>query len=383
MSKNSTLKMLLITSISLIVFVASTFLLSPRFDTDQSGKGLQSFTVIASETKVTAASLNMRSGPGTGYSVILVIPKGASVTVTGYSGVWAKITYNGKSGYGHTDYLKNPTTTTVVRYVTANLNMRSGPGTGYSVILVIPKGTGVKVESSANGWAKIIYNGKTGYVSSTYLSSAGSPSPVASHVYTTIAKLNLRSGPGTGYAVLLTIPQETTLAVLGNTGGWYKVTYAGKTGYVSGSYVSVSDTKAAAEAFVNGKGLTSSTGYLIWVNTQTIHTYVFTGKAGSWRLVKDMLSTVGKESTPTIKGSFTLLAKGNYFTVDGHEDWICKNYSQFYKDYLIHSVVYNKSGQLIDGRLGMRLSKGCVRVSLVNAKYIFDTIPKGTRIFIS
>ncbi|HCW72962.1 MAG TPA: hypothetical protein DHM90_03265 [Clostridiaceae bacterium] len=58
-------------------------------------------------------------------------------------------------------------------------------------------------------------------------------------------------------------------------------------------------------------------------------------------------------------------------------------YSQFYKDYLIHSVVYNKSGQLIDGRLGMRLSKGCVRVSLANAKYIFDTIPKGTRIFIS
>jgi len=134
---------------------------------------------------------------------------------------------------------------------------------------------------------------------------------------------------------------------------------------------------------VNGKRLTSSTGYLIWVNTKTIHTYVFTGKAGSWKLVKDMLSTVGKESTPTIKGTFTLLAKGSYFTVEDHDDWICRYYSQFYNNYLIHSVVYNKEGQLVDGRLGMRLSKGCVRVRLENAKYIYDNVPKGTRIYVN
>lgn len=383
MSKNSVLKMLLITSVSLIVFVANLTLIGPRSDTDQFKLNTGAITAYANETKVTTASLNMRTGPGTGYSIILVIPKGASVTVTGYSGVWAKVTYSGKSGYCHTDYLKDQAVTTEVRYTTANLNMRTGPGTGYAILLVIPKGSEVSVISTADGWSKIIYNGKSGYVSSAYLTAAGAVSPAGSYVYTTISSLNLRSGPGTGYSIISVIPQETALSVLGKTSGWYKVSYGGKTGYVSGSYISVSDTKASAEAFVNGKGLTSSTGYLIWVNTKTIHTYVFTGKSGSWKLVKDMLSTVGKESTPTIKGTFTLLAKGSYFTVEDHDDWICRYYSQFYNNYLIHSVVYNKEGQLVDGRLGMRLSKGCVRVRLENAKYIYDNVPKGTRIYVN
>jgi len=147
--------------------------------------------------------------------------------------------------------------------------------------------------------------------------------PTLSYVYTTITSLNLRTGPSTSYAVLLAISQETNLNPLGSSNGWYKVTYGGKTGYVSGIYVSVSDTKETVEAFVNSKGLSSPTQYLIWVNTKTIHTYVFSGKTGSWSLVKDMLCRVGKESTPTAKGTFSLLSKGSYFTVPDHDDWIC------------------------------------------------------------
>lgn len=387
MYKNSTLKMLLITSISMVVFVAGIFLMSPKSGRNYGNVDSSYMTVTASETKVTTANLNMRTGPGTSYSVILVIPNGSTVTVTEYSGVWAKVTYSGKTGYCHTSYLKDPTTSTETRYTTANLNMRTGPGTNYSVILVIPNGASVQVISTANGWAKIIYNGKTGYASTAYLSTTGavtpSPSPSTSSVYTTIVNLNLRSGPSTNYPVLLTIPQETVLVPLGTSNGWYKVSYGGKTGYVSGSYISVSDSRAAVEAFINGKGLSSSTNYLIWVNTKTIHTYVFTGKAGSWTLVKDMLCTVGKESTPTAKGTFSLLSKGSYFYVEGHDDWICKNYNQFYKDYLIHSVIYNTSGQLIDGRLGMRLSNGCVRLSLENSKYIYNTVPIGSRVYVN
>ena len=385
MYKNGKLRMLLITSLSMVVFVAGIFLLSPISGRNNGNADSSYMTVTASETKVTTADLNMRTGPGTSYSVILVIPKGSTVTVTEYSGVWAKVNYSGKTGYCHTSYLKDSTASTETRYTTANLNMRTGPGTSYSVILVIPKASSVQVISSANGWAKIIYNGKTGYASTAYLSTTGAvtPSPTTSSVYTTIASLNLRSGPSTNYPVLLVIPQETVLSPLGTSSGWYKVTYGGKTGYVSGSYISVSDSRAAAEAFVNNNGLSSSTNYLIWVNTKTIHTYVFTGKAGNWTLVKDMLSTVGKESTPTIKGTFSLLSKGSYFYVEDHDDWICKYYNQFYKNYLIHSVVYNTSGQLVDGRLGMRLSKGCVRVSLENARYIYNNVPIGSRVYVN
>lgn len=385
MYKNSRLKILLITSISMVVFVAGIFLLNPISDRNNSKVGSSYMTVTASETKVTTAYLNMRTGPDTSYSVILVIPKGYSVIVTEYSGVWAKVIYNGKTGYCHTFYLSDSSTPTEseLQYTTANLNMRTGPGISYSVILVIPRGSSVQMISSTNGWAKVTYNGKTGYASPAYLSNTGVVTPSTSHIYTTIADLNLRSGPGTSYPVFLVIPQETVLSSLGTSSGWYKVTYGGKTGYVSGSYISVSDSRSTVEAYINSKGLSSSTNYLIWVNTKTIHTYVFTGKAGNWSLLKDMLSTVGKESTPTIKGTFSLLAKGSYFYVEDHDDWICKNYSQFYKNYLIHSVVYNTDGQLVDGRLGMRLSKGCVRLSLENARYIYYNVPIGSRVYVN
>ena len=54
---------------------------------------------------VTASSLNMRSGPGTGYSVVTQIPNGTSVTVTATNGSWAAVTYGSFTGYCSMNYL--------------------------------------------------------------------------------------------------------------------------------------------------------------------------------------------------------------------------------------------------------------------------------------
>lgn len=145
---------------------------------------------------------------------------------------------------------------------------------------------------------------------------------------------------------------------------------------------SSSTSNSSIEDAVNKKGLSSATNYLIWINTKKLYTYVFTGSEGHWNLVRSMKSTIGKPSTPTIKGTFTVQGKGSYFTVPDHEEWICKYYTQFYGDYLIHSVVYDKNDKLIDGRLGMRLSKGCVRVSLENAKYIYYNVPRNSTVYV-
>lgn len=143
-----------------------------------------------------------------------------------------------------------------------------------------------------------------------------------------------------------------------------------------------STSDSSIEDAVNKKGLSSSTNYLIWINTKKLYTYVFTGSEGQWKLVRSMKSTMGKPSTPTIKGTFKVQAKGSYFTVPDHEEWICKYYTQFSGDYLIHSVVYDKNDKLIDGRLGMRLSKGCVRVSLENAKYVYNKVPRDSTVYV-
>ena len=60
-------------------------------------------------------------------------------------------------------------------YVTADvLNVRSGPGTGYSLVGSLTRGMEVKVTSmkgkKGNRWAKIRFQGVTAYVSADHLS---------------------------------------------------------------------------------------------------------------------------------------------------------------------------------------------------------------------
>ncbi len=52
------------------------------------------------------SSLIMRSGHGTGYSIITTIPEGTEVKVTKGNGSWAHVEWNGYSGYCSMDYLK-------------------------------------------------------------------------------------------------------------------------------------------------------------------------------------------------------------------------------------------------------------------------------------
>ena len=59
---------------------------------------------------------------------------------------------------------------TSVKYTSDNLNLRSLPSIYGSVLTVIPKGTSVNVAEDCDcDWIKVYYNGKTGYVSSKYL----------------------------------------------------------------------------------------------------------------------------------------------------------------------------------------------------------------------
>lgn len=54
---------------------------------------------------VAASQLNMRSGPGTGYSIVTTINNGEYVTVTETNGEWAAVEYNGFTGYCAMNYL--------------------------------------------------------------------------------------------------------------------------------------------------------------------------------------------------------------------------------------------------------------------------------------
>ena len=201
---------------------------------------------------VTASSLNFRTGPSTSYSIINVLMNGQKVEYISTSGSWLKVKYNGVTGYVHGDYVTKGTTdnstTGTTKYVSASvgLNVRSGAGTSYSKLGKLEYKEKVTVLSTSNGWSKINYNGKTGYVDSSYLKSTvpGSTNDNTNNETTgttkyvnTTSGLNVRSGAGTSYSKLGKLEYKEKVTVLSTSHGWSKINYNGKTGYVDSSYL--------------------------------------------------------------------------------------------------------------------------------------------------
>jgi cell wall-associated NlpC family hydrolase len=123
--------------------------------------------------------------------------------------------------------------------------MRSGPATSYGIVATIPKGAVVEVYESSNGWDKVVYNGKTGWAAAQYLTAANAPAaPVAKVIKAAQFNLNMRSGAGTSYARILTIPAGGRVEVIGSSNGWDNVIYDGKTGWASSEFLTVVNEKA-------------------------------------------------------------------------------------------------------------------------------------------
>ena len=162
------------------------------------------------------------------------------------------------------------------------------------------------------------------------------------------------------------------------------------------SYWTVRDGKVTGRAYYGDidaesvrrvANLSSDTEYIIMVNKSEYTVDIFRGSAGRWSIVEAFPCTVGKSSTPTVEGTFTVQERGYYFdTPSGYGyDVRCFYYTQFYGDYLFHTVIYEKDSypkNVWDGRLGVAASHGCVRMSVEGAKWIYDNIPRGTKVVV-
>ena len=129
----------------------------------------------------TTVDLNLRAGPGTGYEVLAVMPAGSRVSAlleepqNGY----VQVLYGEQAGWAAAAYLAvgnggdDPSggdTAPGSATVTANLNLRSGPGTGHPVVLVVPAGSAVTVTGEGEtGYVPVTYQGVYGWVSQFYL----------------------------------------------------------------------------------------------------------------------------------------------------------------------------------------------------------------------
>ena len=225
-----------------------------------------------SKRTVTADVLNMRSGASTSYRTIAKIKKGTEVELISESNGWSKIKYEGRIGYASSEFLSNENnikpsekpstnqntgansnnntneTKTIgkTKVVTAtSLNVRSGPSTSNGVIGSLKQNDKVEVISESNGWSKIKFNGKEGYVSSTYLKDSdggntggGSENPNPSNnKIVTATSLNVRSEPSTSSSKIGSLRQNEVVEVISESNGWSKIKFSGKEGYVSSDYL--------------------------------------------------------------------------------------------------------------------------------------------------
>lgn len=138
-----------------------------------------------------SSSVNFRSAPNTSSTSYGELKNGTKVNVVGVSSGWYKVTYNGKTGYIHPDYItlasssagtaiapSNTVTSTTGTAGTvkcsSSVNLRSEANTSSSILAELKNGTAVTVLSTSNGWSKVSYAGKTGYISADYLVTASS-----------------------------------------------------------------------------------------------------------------------------------------------------------------------------------------------------------------
>ncbi len=112
-------------------------------------------------------ALNVRSGPGTNYSVLTTLSNNTLVTVYEQSDIWCRI---GDGKWVSGEYLSDaPSTVIVNKVMTVNaktgLNVRETPSTNGRIVTAYPYGTRVTVYEIKDGWAR----GVKGWMYAQYL----------------------------------------------------------------------------------------------------------------------------------------------------------------------------------------------------------------------
>jgi uncharacterized protein YraI len=205
-------------------------------------------------TAVTTDALNMRSGAALSYPVITVLPKGATVTLTGKEdNGYRAISYNGRDGWAFGAYLAEsapapaPSTTATV---TERLNPRTGPSQADAVVTVLPAGAVVTVTGDArNGYRPVTWSGYSGWAHGDWLTFGTTPPPAEPEpepepepapqtTGVTTDTLNMRSGPATSYSVVTVIPPGTKIVLTGKRdNGYLAVSWNGRNGWAHGDWI--------------------------------------------------------------------------------------------------------------------------------------------------
>lgn len=141
-------------------------------------------------------------------------------------------------------------------------------------------------------------------------------------------------------------------------------------------------SKEQIEDYTNLKNISSTTDYLLWTDLFRQRTYVLKRVDDrKWELEKTFVCATGKINTPTPSGFFKIQYAIPYFGMD--HGYRCKNAMVFFKEYMYHSIPFDRSGSYITkGQLGYKVSGGCVRLSESDSLWIYTHVPVDSTVWI-
>ena len=140
-----------------------------------------------------------------------------------------------------------------------------------------------------------------------------------------------------------------------------------------------------AEMEAEAQNHESETEWLILVNTTTDFLGVFHINGTVWEPYEYWRVSCGASDSSTVLGEYSITGRGASFdgTKDDGTAYTCYWYTQFYGNYLFHSILYYQGTmEEYDPTIGANVSDGCVRMDIDHAEWIYDYIPDGTYVYI-
>ena len=229
-------------------FIYRTFLNSDVSVEEQSRTTAQDNTQDAT----IASPVFMRSAADNNSEIVKTLSSGTPVKILNVGGNWYQISVENSQGYVYKTYLaldSGNSDTVFTNDATLDSSVKTLEDTETAITYEDPN-SGSNIDSDASedeqaaqednfsrskssSASKFTVYATTGINVRSKPSTSSSTSTV---VYTTSA-LNVRSQPSTNSSKLGVLAEGAAITVKSSSGGWYAISYNGRTGYVSAQYV--------------------------------------------------------------------------------------------------------------------------------------------------